>query len=86
VNRELEEKAIRVTVVRAGQMVGEGSSAEMDPVAGQRFFEAAVKRGLNLMTRGMSQYESTTSLFRMLIDTPADMQIGMVTFQGRHPN
>lgn len=82
-NRELEEKGIRVTVVRAGQMVGEGTSAEMDPVAGQRFFEAAGKRGLNLMTRGMSQYQSTTQLFRMLVDLPPDVHVGTVMFQGR---
>jgi NAD(P)-dependent dehydrogenase (short-subunit alcohol dehydrogenase family) len=81
--RELEEKGIRVTTVRAGQMIGVGSSAEMDPVAGQRFFEAAMKRGLNLMERGMSQYQSATDVFRGLLDLPPDVHVGVVRFHGR---
>jgi NAD(P)-dependent dehydrogenase (short-subunit alcohol dehydrogenase family) len=82
-SRELEEHGIRVTVVRAGQMVGEGTSSEMDPVAGQRLFEAAMKRGLNLMARGMAQYQSTTQIFRTLVDLPPDVHVGMVSFHGR---
>lgn len=85
-NRELEPLGIRVTVVRAGQMVGPGSSAAMDPVAGQRFFEEAMKRGLNLMQRGMSQYQSVTQVFRNLVDLPPDLHVGVVLFQGRLPD
>jgi meso-butanediol dehydrogenase/(S,S)-butanediol dehydrogenase/diacetyl reductase len=85
-NQELEEQGIRVTVARAGQMIGPGSSAEMDPVVGARFFEAAVKRGINLMERGMTNYASATQLFRNLIDLPPDMQVDMVTYQGRKPD
>lgn len=80
---ELEDKGIRVTTVRAGQMIGPGSSAEMDPVAFQRFFEAAGKRGLNLMARGVSQYGSTLDVFRTLVDLPADIHVGLVTLQSR---
>lgn len=85
-NRELESRGIRVTVVRAGQMFGPGSSATMDPVAFQRFFEEGVKRGLNVMQRGTSQYASTLQLFRMLVDLPPDVHVGTIHFQGRLPD
>ncbi|GLR67434.1 short-chain dehydrogenase [Acidocella aquatica] len=82
-SRELEELGIRVTVVRAGQMMGEGTSSEMDPVAGQRLFEAAMKRGLNLMARGMTQYQSATQVFRALVDLSPDIHVGTIAFHGR---
>jgi meso-butanediol dehydrogenase / (S,S)-butanediol dehydrogenase / diacetyl reductase len=80
---ELEEKGIRVTVVRAGQMMGEGQSAEMDPEAAGRLFHAAAKRGIHFMERGMTAYDSATTVFRNLIDLPADMHVELVTYQGR---
>lgn len=82
---ELSDRGIRVTVVRAGMMYGPGMSSEMEPVAAGRFFEAAGKMGFDLMTRGATQYESTTQIFRTIIDSPADLQIGTVTYQSRVP-
>lgn len=84
-NQELWDKGIRVAVARAGQMYGPGSSAEMDPVAGARFFEACAKNGLNLIERGISHYDSATQLFRDMIDLPADMHVELVAYQGRRP-
>ena len=84
---ELGEKGIRVTTVRAGQMMGDGTTMpEMDPVALERFFEASMKRGLNLMARGVSQYQSTTAIFRTLLDLPPDVHVGVVRFQSRVPD
>jgi len=85
-HKELEDKGIRVTTVRAGQMVGPGSSATMDPEMGMRFFQACVARGFNPMERGVMQYESTLGLFRLLIDLPADMHIDIATYQARKPD
>lgn len=82
---ELADQGIRVTVVRAGMMYGPGMSSEMDPVAAGRMFEAAKKMGFDLMTRGATQYESTTEIFRTIIDSPADLHIGTVTYQSRIP-
>jgi 3-oxoacyl-[acyl-carrier protein] reductase len=80
---ELADRGIRVSVVRAGQMYGPGMSAVMDPKAGARFFEAAMKRGFDLAARGVTQYESTTHIFRTIIDSPADLHIGTVSYQAR---
>ncbi|MEY4161135.1 MAG: hypothetical protein RLZZ136_1756 [Pseudomonadota bacterium] len=83
---ELEDKAIRVTTVRAGQMMGPGSSATMDPEMAMRFFQECIKRGFNPMERGVTQYDSTTGLFRYLIDLPSDMHIDIATYQARKPD
>lgn len=82
---ELADQGVRVTVVRAGMMYGPGMSSEMDPVAAGRMFEAAKKLGFDLMTRGATQYESTTEIFRTIIDSPPDLHIGTVTYQSRVP-
>jgi 3-oxoacyl-[acyl-carrier protein] reductase len=80
---ELKDKGIRSTIVRAGQMHGPGSSAEMDPVAGARFHEACLARGLNLMARGVTMYESATQMFRNIIDLPADMHVDIASYQSQ---
>ena len=82
---ELRDRGVRSCIVRAGQMMGPGSSAEMDPGAAQRFHEACLARGLNLMMRGVTQYGSATQLFRNIIDLPADMHVDMVAYQAQPP-
>ncbi len=84
-HKELEGQGIRVTTVRAGQMMGPGSSATMDPEMGMRFFQACLARGFNPMERGVTQYDSTLGLFRYLIDLPADMHVEIATYQARKP-
>ncbi len=85
-HKELEDKGIRVTTVRAGQMMGPGSSANMDPDMGMRFFQACIARGFNPMERGITHYDSTLGLFRYLVDLPADMHIDIATYQARKPD
>ena len=85
--RELDDlgTGIRVTIVRAGQMYGPDSMIEMDPVAAKRFHEAAVKRGMNMLARGITLYASTVEIFRLLIDLPQDIQVGTIMFESRAP-
>lgn len=85
---ELEGRGIKVTTVRAGQMRGNVISAnfEVDALPALRFMDAAKKRGLDLMARGSSSYESTTEVFRALVDLPEDMKVGLLTYQARIPN
>lgn len=81
---ELRDRGIRVTTVRAGQMVGPGATAQVDAESGMRFFEAAVKLGLNPMERPMTQFSSVTHAFRALIDAPSDLHIGTVVLEAFH--
>ncbi len=85
--RELEDlgRGVRVTVVRAGQMYGPDNSIEMDPIAHKRFFEAAVKRGVNFAARGITLYSSTTDIFRLVLDLPQDIHIDTIKFESRVP-
>jgi meso-butanediol dehydrogenase / (S,S)-butanediol dehydrogenase / diacetyl reductase len=82
-HRELEDKGIRVTVVRAGQMMGPGMSLEMEPAAAMRFGMEAMRRGINPQARGITQYQSTLQIFRTLVDLPEDIHVGTVMFQSR---
>jgi NAD(P)-dependent dehydrogenase (short-subunit alcohol dehydrogenase family) len=82
-HEEIKEKGLRVTVVRAGQMVGPGQTPQVDAETGMRFFQAAIKKGLNPMERGMTQYQSVVHVFRMIVDTPADLHVGIITLDAR---
>ncbi len=83
-NWELEDKGIRVTNVRAGQMISATEPMEdMDMDAMMVFLDEAKKRGFDMMTRGQSLYESTIGLFRLIINAPADLQITQIAVQGR---
>ena len=67
---ELEPHGIRVTMVRAGQMMDEDSKS---PVAGElarRFAEENLKRGLDLRARPISSFSSVADVLRMLIHLP----------------
>ncbi len=80
---ELQEKGIRTCIVRAGQMMGPGISAVMDPAAAARFVEASLKRGVDLTRRGVTQYDSATQVFRNVIELPADLHVDVVSCRAR---
>jgi meso-butanediol dehydrogenase/(S,S)-butanediol dehydrogenase/diacetyl reductase len=82
---ELEAKGIRTCIVRAGQMMGPGISAAMDPAAGARFLEASIKRGVDPRKRGISQYDSATQVFRNILDLPPDLHVDTVSCHARIP-
>lgn len=84
--KELASSGIRVTVIRAGQMIEEGRTWDVDPVALQRFFQASMAVGINLMERPISQFKSVTGIFRAVIDLPPDVQINAVHFEARAPD
>jgi len=82
---ELEPKGIRVTMVRAGQMMEAGKTWDIDPQAAMRFAQAAMAAGLNLRERPITQYTSVTNVFRALIDLPPDLHAGTVFLHARAP-
>jgi NAD(P)-dependent dehydrogenase (short-subunit alcohol dehydrogenase family) len=81
---ELEKSGIRVSYVRAGQMVGENMSASgADPALWGRFFQSCLENGLNLMQRPVSRYPSLIRVFRTLIDMPPDLHVEGVKLHAR---
>ena len=85
-HHELEPKGIRVTTVRAGQMMEAGKTWDVDPQAAMRFAQAAMGAGLNLRERPISQYTSVTNVFRAVIDLPADLHTQTVFLHARVPS
>jgi meso-butanediol dehydrogenase / (S,S)-butanediol dehydrogenase / diacetyl reductase len=83
--RELEPDGIRVTTLRAGQMMDEDKSWNIDPAVAARFAQAAMAAGLNLRERPISHYKSVSDVFRALIDLPADLHAASVTLFARRP-
>ena len=84
-HHELEPAGIRVTTVRAGQMMEEGKTWDVDPKAAMAFAQAAMAAGLNLMQRPISQYANVTDVFRVLIDLPADVHVASIALHARKP-
>jgi meso-butanediol dehydrogenase/(S,S)-butanediol dehydrogenase/diacetyl reductase len=82
-HRELEASGIRVSVVRAGQMMEEGKVWQADPAAQMRFAQAAAANGLNLRARPITQFTSVTQVFRSLIDLPPDLHAVTVSLHAR---
>jgi NAD(P)-dependent dehydrogenase (short-subunit alcohol dehydrogenase family) len=82
-HRELESTGVRVTIVRAGTMIGGSDAPAWDPGAMARFFEASLERGLNHMQRPASKYGSVAEIFRTLIDLPPDVHIMEVDVHAR---
>jgi len=82
--RELEGEDVRVTAVRAGQMMDETKTGSAWPMeVAMRFAQENAKVGLNLRERPISHYNSVTDAFRAVIDMPADVHMGMVTLSAR---
>lgn len=81
--RELEPSGIRVTLVRAGQMMEEGKATGWDPEKAMRFAKANMEAGINLMQRPISHFKSVTGIFRAVIDMPADVHMGTVHVSAR---
>jgi NAD(P)-dependent dehydrogenase (short-subunit alcohol dehydrogenase family) len=82
-HRELEASGIRVSFVRAGQMMEEGKVWDVDPAAAKRFAMAAMAAGLNLRERPISHFKSVTQVFRSLIDLPPDLHAVSIALHGR---
>ena len=85
--QELAPRGIRVTIVRAGEMVEKGGwdfppGFTLPPDVAE-FFQAAKDAGLDLEKRPKSDYASCTGIFRAIIDQPPDVQITTVHFIAR---
>ncbi len=82
---ELEPSGIKVTTVRAGQMMEEGKAWDVDPVARMRFGKAAMEAGINLAVRPISQFTSAVEMFSAIVNLPVDIQVASVFLHARTP-
>lgn len=82
---ELDEKGIRVCLIRAGQMYEEGKETGWDPDVAMRFGMKCAANGLNLRERPISHVTSVTDAFRTVIDMPPDARITHVSIEARRP-
>lgn len=82
-HEELEADGIRVSNVRAGQMMEAGKTWDVKPEMAKRFMQATMAAGLNLRERPISQFASVTKLFRALIDLPPDLHAVSVSLGAR---
>jgi meso-butanediol dehydrogenase/(S,S)-butanediol dehydrogenase/diacetyl reductase len=82
---ELEPSGIRVTTFRAGPMWEEGKGSAWPPEVSMRFGKACMEKGINMRERPISHVNSVAELFRYAVNTPADIQLNMITVEGRKP-
>jgi NAD(P)-dependent dehydrogenase (short-subunit alcohol dehydrogenase family) len=82
---ELEPHGIRVTMVRAGQMMDEDSKSPAAGELARRFAEENLKRGLDLRARPVSSFSSVAEVLRMLIHLPGDVNVPQLFLEARHP-
>jgi meso-butanediol dehydrogenase/(S,S)-butanediol dehydrogenase/diacetyl reductase len=80
---ELLPSGIRVTNVRAGQMMEEGKTSPFPPEMAMRFGQAAMAAGLNLRERAISHVNSVADAFRPLLDMPPDVHAAVVHLHAR---
>ena len=82
---ELEPDGIRVTLVRAGQMMDADSKSPADGEIARRFAEENLKRGLDLRARPISTLSSVADVLRMLIRLPDDVNVPRIILEARRP-
>jgi meso-butanediol dehydrogenase / (S,S)-butanediol dehydrogenase / diacetyl reductase len=81
---ELEPEGIRVTMVRAGQMMDADSrSPTTDAGVRRRFAEENLKRGLDFRTRPISSFESVAEVLCMLLRLPGDVNVPRIMLEAR---
>jgi meso-butanediol dehydrogenase / (S,S)-butanediol dehydrogenase / diacetyl reductase len=86
IGRDLEAEGIRMTVVRAGQMMDETKTgSKWPPEVAMQFFQECAKVGIHLRERPISHYNSTTDAFRAVIDSPPDVNLPFVAISARKP-
>lgn len=84
IGRDLEAEGVRMSVVRAGQMMDETKTGTSWPMEiAMQFHQECAKVGINLRERPISHYNSVTDAFRAVIDSPPDVNIPFVALSAR---
>jgi hypothetical protein len=78
-------RRIRVTLVRAGQMMDADSKPPAAGELARKFAEENLKRGLDFRARPISSFSSVAEVLRMLLHLPGDMNVRQLFLEARHP-
>jgi NAD(P)-dependent dehydrogenase (short-subunit alcohol dehydrogenase family) len=81
---EVRDAGIRVTLVRAAGMMGEGMDWNLDPELARRFMEERHKAGIDRGQNPVSQFDSIAELLPWLIDLPPDVEVTELILEARH--
>ncbi len=82
---EMTPKGIRVTVVRAGPMIGDMEDIKArlsNPEIDRAFHETCMEKGMDMRKLPLSRYENTMDLFRTVISLPEDVHVPVLHFTG----
>lgn len=82
--QELAPRGIRVTMLRAGKMIGPELNSTFDPAVARRFAEENQKLGVDNRKAAISKYDSVAELIPWLIALPADVHIPQLMVEARH--
>jgi meso-butanediol dehydrogenase/(S,S)-butanediol dehydrogenase/diacetyl reductase len=82
---EVRPLGIRISVVRAGPMMGEDRTMQTNLDSVQAFYAACAERGIDLKKNPISGFTSVYWIFRSLVDIPGDIHVDTVRFVARHP-
>jgi NAD(P)-dependent dehydrogenase (short-subunit alcohol dehydrogenase family) len=81
---ELEPAGVRVTNVRAGQMMDDDLRSPVDGAHARQYLEENRKRGLDFLSRPISRFENVAEVLSMLLHLPEDVNVPDITFEARH--
>jgi len=82
---ELADEGIRVTLFRAGPMMGEDMEWNLSPELAQRFAEERRRLGIDRGENAVSSFASVAELLPWLIDLPGDVTVPELVVDSRHP-
>lgn len=81
---ELGARGIRVTTVRAGKMFGEGKTGSgWSMETTMAFAKACAEAGMPMQEQPITDFSSLLPTFRTIVDSPADLNLDLVTLGAR---
>jgi NAD(P)-dependent dehydrogenase (short-subunit alcohol dehydrogenase family) len=81
---EVRDDGIRVTLIRAAGMMGEGMEWNLEPQLMKRFAEERHKMGIDRGENAVSQFDSVAELLPWLVDLPPDVEVTELILEARH--
>ena len=81
---EVRDQGIRVTLIRAAGMMGDGMEWNLDPALAKRFMEERHRLGIDRGQNPVSQFDSVAELLPWVIGLPPDVEVTELILEARH--